>query len=275
VLAAQFSELEMAGQEEETLAAIKQRFFQKKAKKSAGCEKGKGQQDDGGGGQVDKKQKASRSTVTIQPCWRHAKYGASAYRCADIDNCKYRGKLISLCGPYCTYLAADNNKMNYLVDSGAAFSVWPHQSMEPSCGPALRGADGVSIKSWGRRSTWIGAGGRLFKLNFLLASVSFPIIRADFFKFHNLVLNFVTDTLQTVNAKWICKLVHKQAKADFSYVRPQEQTDQEWLVGSPPAVNQLPLVAVPSPVAKLSTLHECRGEINAVGGQRADKEFVE
>jgi hypothetical protein len=91
VLAAQFSEMDMADQEEETLAAIKQKFFQKKGKKAAGGEKAKGQQDGGGGSQADGKQKANRSTVTIQLCWRHAKYGAAAYRCADTDNCQHQG----------------------------------------------------------------------------------------------------------------------------------------------------------------------------------------
>jgi hypothetical protein len=81
------------------------------------------------------------------------------------------------------YLAADNEKVNYLVDSGATFSVWPHHSTEPPCGPALRGADRASIRSWGRCSMAIVAGGRQFEWDFLLASDSFPIIGADFLKF--------------------------------------------------------------------------------------------
>jgi hypothetical protein len=91
VLAAQFGELEMADHEEEVVAAVRPKFFQKKAKKTTGGDKGKGQQDGGGGGQADGKPKASKATVTIQLCWRHAKYGASAYRCADTDNCQYQG----------------------------------------------------------------------------------------------------------------------------------------------------------------------------------------
>jgi hypothetical protein len=96
VLAAQFGELEVADQEEKTLAAIRQKFFQKKANKSVGREKGKGQQDGGGGGQADGKQKANRSTVTIQLCWHQVKYGAAAYRCVDTDNCQHQGNYLAI-----------------------------------------------------------------------------------------------------------------------------------------------------------------------------------
>jgi hypothetical protein len=44
----------------------------------------------------------------------------------------------------------------------------------------LSGADGASIKCWGRRSEVIVAGGRRFQWNFLEAAVSFPILGADF-----------------------------------------------------------------------------------------------
>jgi transposase InsO family protein len=111
------------------------------------------------------------------------------------------------------------------------------------------------------------AGGRRFVWNFLLASVSFPIIGADFLKFHKLILNFATDTLQTVDAKWKCKLVHKQAKAHFSVVRPREQADQEWPVSSPVAAKQPPLGADSPPTAAVAQSQECGGGINAVGGQ--------
>ncbi len=45
------------------------------------------------------------------------------------------------------YLHDANSKQDFLVDTGAAVSVFPHKSAAPSSGPALAGADGKPIPS--------------------------------------------------------------------------------------------------------------------------------
>ena len=67
-----------------------------------------------------------------------------------------------------------------LVDTGASYSVWPHQSTAPQRGPKIVTADRRPIPCWGRESRQISAGGRTFNVSFLLAAVSFPILGMDF-----------------------------------------------------------------------------------------------
>jgi hypothetical protein len=69
-----------------------------------------------------------------------------------------------------------------LVDTGASFSVFPHSSTSPPCGPALAGAAGQSIPCWGEKQFQLLFNGKAFSWPFLLASVQFPIIGVDFLR---------------------------------------------------------------------------------------------
>jgi hypothetical protein len=67
------------------------------------------------------------------------------------------------------------------VDTGAAFSVFPHSSASPPVGPALAGAAGRLIPCWGERQFRLSFNGKVFLWPFLLAAVQFPILGVDFF----------------------------------------------------------------------------------------------
>jgi hypothetical protein len=65
------------------LAALRTKFFQKsKARKGAS----------GGDGQAaaaaDGGKEAGKKLVNLNLCWRHAKFGSKAYRCADKASCQ-------------------------------------------------------------------------------------------------------------------------------------------------------------------------------------------
>jgi hypothetical protein len=120
------------------------------------------------------------------------------------------------------YLVDDCMGRRFLVDSGAAYSVWPHSSSTPSSGPPLRGADGASISSWGRCSMAVTAGGRRFEWDFLQAAVSFTIVGIDFLRFFCLNLDFASSTLSDQQSKWAVKLMDPQSAADFSVIVPQQ-----------------------------------------------------
>ena len=77
----------------------------------------------------------------------------------------------------------------FLVDTGSAFSLIPHTSAEPACGPALVAADRSPIKCWGKRVRTIVAAGNSYKWTFLLAAVSFPIIGSDFLEHFDLMVD--------------------------------------------------------------------------------------
>ncbi len=68
----------------------------------------------------------------------------------------------------------------FLVDTGAAYSVFPHSSSSFPSGPALSGAAGQPIRCWGEQQRHLYFGGQGFSWPFLLAAVQFPIIGVDF-----------------------------------------------------------------------------------------------
>ncbi len=70
----------------------------------------------------------------------------------------------------------------FLVDTGAAVSVFPHSSPLRSSGPPLVAADGRPISSWGRCKLQLCFSGHVFKHDFLLANVAVPIIGLDFLR---------------------------------------------------------------------------------------------
>ncbi len=70
----------------------------------------------------------------------------------------------------------------FLVDTGAAVSVFPHRSSFPASGPPLVAADGRPIASWGKCTLQLSFSGHLFAYEFLLASVAVPIIGLDFLR---------------------------------------------------------------------------------------------
>ena len=93
-----------------------------------------------------------------------------------------------------TYLTDSLSGTRFLVDTGAAVSVLPYTGTR-SCptttdGPALAGPDGASIKSWGKIYRTVSFGGRRFTdVPFVRAAVNKPILGADFFSQHKLLVD--------------------------------------------------------------------------------------
>ena len=78
------------------------------------------------------------------------------------------------------YLRDILTNQEFLVDTGASRSVFPHHSSKASTGPRLLIADGRPTKSWGCRTLPLQFGDRRFQFPFLLAAVDNPILGADF-----------------------------------------------------------------------------------------------
>jgi hypothetical protein len=93
-----------------------------------------------------------------------------------------------------TYLTDSLSNTRFLVDTGAAVSVLSYKGSS-SCtatqdGQSLAGADGASIKSWGKIYKSVCFGGRLFTdVPFIQAAVNKPILGADFFSRHKLLVD--------------------------------------------------------------------------------------
>jgi hypothetical protein len=87
------------------------------------------------------------------------------------------------------FLRDDVSDQKYLVDTGAAVSVYPHKSPSSSSGPSLVAADGRSIASWGRTTKRLVFGASTFLVSFILAAVSKPILGVDFLAANRLLVD--------------------------------------------------------------------------------------
>ncbi len=81
------------------------------------------------------------------------------------------------------------------MDTGAAYSVFPHKSLSISSGPQLTGAGGQVIECWGEQRMNLCFHGRQFQWTFLLADVQLPILGADFLRHFRLVVDLAAGQL--------------------------------------------------------------------------------
>jgi hypothetical protein len=93
-----------------------------------------------------------------------------------------------------TYLTDSLSGTRFLVDTGAAVSVLSYTGAQSTSsaadGPSLAGAYGTSIKSWGKIYKSVSFGGRHFvDVPFVQAAVNKPILGADFFSKHKLLVD--------------------------------------------------------------------------------------
>ncbi len=113
-----------------------------------------------------------------------------------------------------TYLTDSLSGTRFLVDTGAAVSVLPYTGTH-SCpatqdGPSLAGADGTTIKSWGKVYKSVSFGGRRFTdVPFVQAAVNKPILGADFFSQHKLLVD--TAGNRVLDAATLLPLGNQQA----------------------------------------------------------------
>ncbi len=77
----------------------------------------------------------------------------------------------------------------FLCDTGASYSILPHQSSAVASGPPLHGPAGRPIKCWGECELTLTFNNKQYKWIFLLADVSFAIIGIDFLRHFKLVVD--------------------------------------------------------------------------------------
>ena len=90
----------------------------------------------------------------------------------------------------CDYVQDRRNGRQYLVDTGAEFSILPasledKRRHDPT--EVLEAANGSSVPVYGRRTVTMNFGsGRSFSHEFLLAGVTKPLLGVDFFNSNNI-----------------------------------------------------------------------------------------
>jgi hypothetical protein len=107
-----------------------------------------------------------------------------------------------------------------LVDTGAAYSIFPCSSSGKQSGLRLTGADGLRIPCWGERRLSLIFHGRRFEWLFLLAKVQFPIIGVDFLRHFKLLVdpaaNRLVDTVSTQLLPTVSSMRSQPEPADTS-----------------------------------------------------------
>jgi hypothetical protein len=126
------------------------------------------------------------------------------------------------------FLEDSVSRQPFLVDTGAAVSVYPHHSSKAATGPPLVGADGKSIAAWGRVSKKLVFGAATFLCSFILAAVSKPILGVDFLAAHRLLVDpFTRTVLHAATLKPVGAAVAaaaSQFSASISHIAPSIRT---------------------------------------------------
>jgi hypothetical protein len=99
------------------------------------------------------------------------------------------GRLNAVAPGLLVYIYDQLTGRRFLVDTGAAFSILPHQSLKPAAGQGLVGPNGSVIRCWGESVVKLQLAGQHFTWNFLLADVSMAILGIDFLQTHNLMVD--------------------------------------------------------------------------------------
>jgi hypothetical protein len=73
-----------------------------------------------------------------------------------------RGQLNAVAPGLLFHVVDSLSKRRFLVDTGAAYSIFPHTSPELPSGPALQGPGGQAIPCWGEKELQMQIGDRLF-----------------------------------------------------------------------------------------------------------------
>jgi Reverse transcriptase (RNA-dependent DNA polymerase)/RNase H-like domain found in reverse transcriptase/Integrase zinc binding domain/Integrase core domain len=87
------------------------------------------------------------------------------------------------------YLRDSISGGTFLVDTGAAVSVFPHRGPPAAADRFLSGPDNKPILSWGKLQKKLCFGGQFYSCTFILAAVARPILGVDFLAQHKLLVD--------------------------------------------------------------------------------------
>jgi hypothetical protein len=100
-----------------------------------------------------------------------------------------RGRINAVTPGRLVHIVDESTQRRFLVETGAAYSIFPFSSPGKQSGPRITGADGLHIPCWGERELFLVFHGLRFEWLFLLASVQFPIISVDFLRHFKLLMD--------------------------------------------------------------------------------------
>ena len=149
--------------------------------------------------EVTARKKLQEKNTTKQGwCYYHRRFGDNAYKCArPCTHPKSSSTPVATLkaisdGNACLYVRDKNSGRNFLVDTGANISVFPACGRETHSAKAdikLEAANGSAIDAFGKKTLILSSSGRKFNWEFIVASVTQPILGADFLCAHGLMVD--------------------------------------------------------------------------------------
>ncbi len=153
------------------------------------------------------------------------------------------GRLNAVAAGSLVYVTDQASSRRFLIDTGASFSILPHQSSARPSGPNLSGPDGQPIACWGDRTLHLVFSGQQFKWTFLLADVKFPIIGVDFLRAHMLIVDPAAGRLLATATGAVLDAQAYPSGATASVVLPRSSAAQFTAVERPGAAAAVAAVA--------------------------------
>jgi hypothetical protein len=106
-----------------------------------------------GGGAAHEPEASKEARLAAGMCFKLWRYGDAATSCTQ--PCSWQGnggaggQLNAVAPGELLHLTDKLSGRRFLVDIGASYSIFPHQSSQPVCGPVLKGPGGQTIACWG------------------------------------------------------------------------------------------------------------------------------
>jgi hypothetical protein len=100
-----------------------------------------------------------------------------------------RGWINAIASGRLVHIVDECSQRRFLVDTEAAYSIFPFSSSGKQSGPRLMGVDGLHIPCWGECRLSLVFHGRRFEWPFLLAKVQLPIIGVDILRHFKLLVH--------------------------------------------------------------------------------------
>jgi hypothetical protein len=177
-----------------------------------------------------------------------------------------QGRINAVAPGHLVHIVDESTQRRFLVDTGAAYSIFPFSSSGKQSGPRLRGADGLHIPCWGERRLSLVFHGRRFEWPFLLARVQFPIIGVDFLRRNKLLVDPAASRLVDT--------VSTQLLPTVSSVRSQPRPDETSVTAAATLVGRAAQATVhvqgsaPAPHPGCSQSGQPNGAVTAVAADQ-------
>ena len=108
--------------------------------------------------------------------------------------------------------------LKFLVDTGAAISIFPFRSAAPQRPHNVISASGHRLRAWGTVQKEVVFNEKIFKWNFLLADVTTPILGADFLDNFNCKIDFEKRSLSFPDEPYVHSTLQKSKSTQHTPV---------------------------------------------------------